>query len=120
MPFMLPVIIGFIFYSQAAPLRAESGDGSSLLTVKKLISSIKNDETNSSFKAMIDKIMAEHALSRHGSNQPYFYSDDAYVITDIIHLVLEDPEGIIDETADTGILKIYRECDYSDEIEELF
>ena len=120
MPFMLPIIIGFIFYSQAAPLRAESGDESSLLMVKKLISSIKNDETNYSFKAMIDKIMEEHALSRHGSNQPYFYSDDVYVITDIINLVLDDPEGIIDETAATGILKIYRECDYSDEIEELF
>ncbi len=118
LPFVL--IIGFIFYIQAAPVRAELSDEPSLLIAKKLISNIKNDETNYSFRTMIGKIREEHALSRHGRNQPYFYSDDAYVITDIVNLVLDDPEGIIDETAEAGVLKIYRECDYPGEIEELF
>ncbi len=120
LPFILPIIMGFIFYSQPVPVRAESDDEASLSIAKKLISNIKADETNYSFRSMMGKIMEEHALSRHGRNQPYFYSDDAYVITDIVNLVLDDPEGIIDETADTGILKIYRECDYPGEIEELF
>lgn len=96
-------------------------DDKSLSIVKNLLEAIKDDGSNDSFRRMIqDNIMNEHTLSHHGSNQPYFYSDNRDVITDIINRVLEEPEGMIDETATAGFLKIYREFDYHEEIENFF
>lgn len=113
------LFMSLVFCSQA--LCVETEDEKSLLLVEKLIENIKKDETNGSFRQMIaDKVMSEHTLARHGKNQPYFYSNDPYVITDIINLALEGPDGIIDETATTGLLKVYREFNHHEEIEELF
>jgi hypothetical protein len=113
-------MMGLIFYSQVS-LSAEAEDKSVLLTVKKLLENIKNDGVNDSFQKMIQgKVMQEHSLSAHEKNQPYFYSDDVSLIHDIISLVLEAPQDIMDETATTGMLKIYREFDYPKEIAELF
>ncbi|MBM3633133.1 MAG: hypothetical protein FJX03_05470 [Alphaproteobacteria bacterium] len=39
---------------------------------------------------------------------------------DIIDLLLEDPDGFIDETKTKGVLKVYRNNDFHNEIEELF
>lgn len=113
-------IIGFVFHLESA-LGAVLEDEASLSIAKQLIENIKNDKTNSSYDDMIvNKIMHEHSLNHHEKNQPFFYSNDRYVITDIINLVLNNPGGIIDETATTGRLKIYREFIYPDEIADLF
>lgn len=113
------VLICLLFNAPA--LGAGREDEASLRLVQTLVENIKQDNANDSFRQMIlDKVMNEHTLSRHAKNQPYFYSDDSYVITDIINLLLDEPDGIIDETATAGLLKIYRDFRYHEEVEELF
>lgn len=113
-------VLGAILFAQPL-LSQEKENKASLLIVQKLLKKIKKDKYNRSFREMIkDRVMKEHALSYHKMGQPYFYSDDHYVITDIINFVLDHPDGIIDQTGQSGILVIYREFDYSEEVEELF
>jgi len=119
MPISIRILaIIFLFYSHPFAIKAE--DKAALPLVKKLIEQMKNDETNTSFKEMIDKVRAEHTLSNNDIDQIYFYTDNPDVITSIINLVLMDPQGVIDETRETGTLKIYRKCDYPKEIAPLF
>ena len=96
-------------------------DDDTINLVIDLVKSMKADKSNDSWDDMIsDRVMKEHTLISHKPNKPFFYSNDKYVITDIINLVLEDPDGVFDETKSSGILKIYRECHFQTEIEMLF
>ncbi|MBX9805583.1 MAG: hypothetical protein K2Y18_07525 [Alphaproteobacteria bacterium] len=96
-------------------------DEATISLVKELVKKMKEDPTNGSWDDMIsDTVMKQHTLTLHKPNNPYFYSDDKYVITDIIDLVLDDPDGVYDETKTSGTLKIYRECNYPVEIEMLY
>ena len=88
--------------------------------IKELFKTIKEDKNNHSYHQMLEDVKAEHSIKYHKPNAPFFYSNDAFVMKDIIDLLLEDPDGFIDETKTKGILKVYRNNDYHNEIEELF
>lgn len=91
-----------------------------LETIKALLKTIKEDVNNHSYNQMLEDAKAEHSIKYHKPNAPFFYSNDAYVIKDIIDLLIDDPDGFIDETKSQGILKVYRDNNYHEEIEELF
>lgn len=88
--------------------------------IKELFRTIKEDVNNHSYNQMLEDVKAEHSIKYHKPNAPFFYSNDAFVMKDIIDLLLDDPDGFIDETKTKGVLKVYRNNDYHNEIEELF
>jgi len=88
--------------------------------IKDLFKTIKDDSYNHSYADMLEDVKAEHSIKYHKPNAPFFYSNDSFVMKDIIDLLLEDPDGYIDETKTKGVLKVYRDNNYHEEIEELF
>jgi hypothetical protein len=88
--------------------------------IKDLFKTIKEDSYNQSYAQMLEDVKAEHSIKYHKPNAPFFYSNDSFVMKDIIDLLLDDPDGYIDETKTKGILMVYRDNNYHEEIEELF
>ena len=89
-------------------------DEHSLSIVKKVIQQIKDDPDNPSYRNMLEDARAEHSIKYHLPNRPFFYSNDRYVIKDIIDLVLDEPDGIVDNSKKTGIVMVYRDNIYHD------
>lgn len=93
----------------------------SLREAKEIIEFIKKDGTNHSFTNMIDDVvMKKHLLNSHEPKQPYFYTNNRLIISEIISMVLERPDGVVNETTTTGILKIYREFNFPRDIKTMF
>jgi hypothetical protein len=102
---------------KAAP---ELNDEHSLTLVRALLEKMKGDSQNHSYNRMLyDKVLSDHTLEHHGKNPSFFYINNKFIINKIISLVMSDPDGIIDETSSTGYLKIYRDFNYSEQIEPL-
>lgn len=113
-------VVGFLAYIPIS-LCSFSQSDSSLAKAEQLIKSIKQDETNHSFTLMLnDKVMKEHTLNSHKEGQPYFYTDKRHNVSEIVGMVLERPSGVIDETATTGFLKIYRTFNFQKDARVLF
>jgi hypothetical protein len=80
---------------------------------------IKDDSDYHSYDDMLDEVKAEHTIKYHKPNAPFFYTNDKYVLKDIITMVMIDPNGIFDGTKN-GILQVYRDFDYHDELQDIF
>lgn len=111
------------FFLQAyEPTHASSlhDRNSSIFITKQLIESIKKDRMNNSYTSMVDNVVMEkYTLSKRTANDPYFYTDRREVITEIISMVLENPDKVIDEAAKTGVIKIYRNFNFNKDIAPL-
>jgi hypothetical protein len=107
-------------FLNAAAFSAILEDDPSLKVAKNVLNQIKDDPKYHSFQDMLDDVKGEHSIKYHKPNAPFFYSNDHIVMEDIIKLVLEDPDGIVDQTKTKGTFIVYREFNYHDEIEELF
>jgi len=94
-------------------------DEASLKLVVDLMQTIKDDSDYHSYDYMLEDVRAEHTIKYHKPNAPFFYTNDEYVLKDIITMVMIDPNGIIDETK-SGVLKVYRDFDYHEELEDIF
>lgn len=112
--------------SEGAPIRdysksngPEISDRESRQLVVDLLQAIQDDSDNHSYEDMLSDVKTEHTIKYHKPNAPFFYSNDKYVIKDILTMVMIDPNAIIDETK-SGILKVYRDFEYHDELEDIF
>lgn len=94
-------------------------DEQSLKLVVDLMRSIRNDLDYHSYFHMVNEANSEHTIQRHKPNAPFFYTNDKNVLKDIIDMVMSDPNAIIDETK-SGVLKVYRDFDYPNELEDIF
>jgi hypothetical protein len=94
-------------------------DAQSLQLVVNLMKTIKDDKDYHSFHNMMDDVKAEHTIKYHKPNAPFFYTNDKIVLKDIVTLVMRNPSGIIDDTKN-GHLKVYRDFDYHDDLEDIF
>jgi hypothetical protein len=94
-------------------------DDASLKLVVDLMKTIRDDSNYHSYFHMVSEAFSEHTIQRHKPNAPFFYSNDKDVLKDIINMVMNDPSAIIDETK-SGVLKVYRDFEYPEELEEIF
>jgi hypothetical protein len=114
--FVILINISAIIFS----LKALCLENSSLVLAKQIIEAIKKDENNTSYTTMIDQtVMKQHTLSQHEKNQPYFYTNNRSVISEIISMVVERPDNVIDEINQNGNLKIYRSFNFDKDIAPL-
>jgi len=107
-------------YILATPANSDDlSDSNKLNSVKQIIEAIKKDDSNSSYTSMIDHlVMPQHSLSHRHVSSAYFYTDNRLLISDIISMVVERPQGIIRRP--DGIIGIYRDFDFKRDLSSLF
>src|SRR5262245_25594545 len=105
----------FLFLCLRASLFAASAsseiisESTQLNSIKQSIEAIKKDDSNNSYTFMLDQVvMQQHSLANHGKKTPYFYTNNRLLISDIISMVVEKPQGIITTQITDGKMGIYR------------
>ncbi|MDF3033143.1 MAG: hypothetical protein K0R76_97 [Alphaproteobacteria bacterium] len=84
---------------------------------KGLIKAIEQDDANTSFTTMIDKIvMNTYSLAHYKPSLPCFYTNDRMVISTILTMVVERPDGVINSALEKNIIGIYRDFNFEKEL----
>ena len=116
----LAVMTVALFLSFLTHFNSQALENPFLNVLKERLNLFLKQQGSPSFTKMInEQVMSKHTLSRHQKGLPYFNTDDREIISEILIMVVEKPDGI-QMGKEKGTIQLYKDFDFKRDLQIFF